>query len=575
MKTRHRDLDASPRRTEASQIQRRPLDSRRVALTIVGLGLAAMTALSVRIVGLSPSTLVAGVSDVASLIGRMLPPRFEDLGYSAGLVVETFFIAFSGTLLAFVLSLPLAFFAARNTTLGRLSFGSSRAVITVCRAIPDLVFALVFVRALGIGVLPGVLAIGIHSIGMLGKVFADDVEEIDEGPRLAVLSTGAGPVQALATGVVPQIVPSLVGMFLYRLDINVRTSAVLGLVGAGGVGQALRAHLGNLRYQDALGIVLLIFVLIVIVEVLSAAVRARLLGSEVYGLRETMLGRMVSRLRDTRVPQGDSRASILDFDRDSIRPPWTVERRSKLAFAVLFAAAAVASVFVTGVNPIDPFLALPEIWTVVLRFFLPDFASDASYLGEAMLETVAIGFAATLIGIVVSSPIVFLAARNVAPARWIYYLSRYLIVGVRGVPEFVAAVIFVAAVGLGPFAGVMALAIVSVGFFGKLQADATERIKQGPRDAIRAVGATRVQETSAAVVPQIVPSFVSNALYMLDVNIRSSVVLGIVGAGGVGFALVQSVRTLEFRRTSAILVAVFLVVYAIERLSVWTRKQLI
>ncbi len=150
-----------------------------------------------------------------------------------------------------------------------------------------------------------------------------------------------------------------------------------------------------------------------------------------------------------------------------------------------------------------------------------------------------------------------------------------MILVVRAVPELVLAVIFVAAIGLGPVAGACALAVGSVGFLGKLVADAVEEIDSGPLDAVRAVGGGWWKTLFAAVIPQVVPSVVGSTLYLLDVNIRTSTVLGVVGAGGVGFLLFEAVRTLNFEFAGAIVVIVFAVVYVIERVSGWIRSKVV
>lgn len=566
-------LREAPPRPAAAAVAGRlrpPWDRRRTALAFtIGLG-AVATMASFRAVGISVPALVEGWGDVRRLLERMLPPEPYETGHVLRLVLETFWMAFLGTLLAVVLSLPVAFLAARNTTPHRLVHTAARGVITAARAIPDLVFALVFVRALGIGVLPGVLALGLHSIGMLGKLFADAIEEIDEGARHAVAATGATRLQTVAKAVLPQIVPTLIGVSLYRLDINVRFSTILGYVGAGGIGQELRALLGNLRYREALWAVLLVFGLILVVELVSVAVRRTLLGPDDTQAREPRYGFLLPRRRVAeRVPAGAAKGP------GRLSPPWTGRRRRQVVAAVLFAAVLVVSVHQTGVSPLALATSLDELWEVVRRFVPPDFAGYRDEILDLMAETVAIGVAATVLGVLAAVPVAFLAAGNVAPARWVYRLARGGIVGVRGVPEFILAVVFVAALGLGPFAGVLALSIGAAGFMSKLLADAIEEVEQGPRDAMAAVGATGSQQLMAAVVPQLVPAFVGQALYVLDINIRSSVVLGIVGAGGIGFLLVQSVRTLNFEVTSAILVATFVVVYGIERLSGWLRKLLL
>lgn len=561
MSLRERERAETPLR----QSIRPPWDRRRTVLALIALGLLVATAFSFRVTEISVSTFLEGLDALANLLTRMLPPVIDDPLQAVRLTLETFMIAVAGTFLAAVLSTPLAFLAARNTTLSRPAYNLARGVIVAARAIPDLVFALIFVRALGLGVLPGVLALALHSVGMVGKLFADAVEEIDEGPRHAAESTGASRSQTLLASVVPQVVPSFASTVLYRLDINVRTSVLLGFVGAGGIGFELQSSLRSLQYRDGLGLVVLIFVLIVGVERLSAALRRILISAEEPSPR-------LRRQQPTLPPAATS--ALIHSDKP-IRPPWTSTRRTKAGYTLLFVAVVPASFFFIELSPGEFVASVPAVLAVVARFFPPDFAADGWALAEAMLETIAIGLAATFIGVLLSFPLAFLAAGNVAPARWIYYGARYLVVAIRGMPELVLAVIFVSAVGLGPFAGTMALAIASIGITAKLFADAIEQVRAGPREAVRTAGATRFQETAAAVFPQVLPSLVGTALYTLDVNVRTSVILGIVGAGGIGFLLQSSLRTIEFDRTGAILLVVFGVVLLIERLSSAVRSRIV
>jgi phosphonate transport system permease protein len=174
----------------------------------------------------------------------------------------------------------------------------------------------------------------------------------------------------------------------------------------------------------------------------------------------------------------------------------------------------------------------------------------------------------------VSIPLAYLAARNVAPARWVYYFGRTLLVANRALPDLIIAVLFVSAVGLGPFPGVMALSIGTIGFATKLLADSIEEVSQGPRDAIMSTGANRLQEAATGVTPQFMPALIGTSLYILDVNLRAATILGIVGGGGIGFILIQATRTLNWELVGGILFLIFVVVYAIEMAAGWIRKQL-
>ncbi|MGH8997924.1 MAG: phosphonate ABC transporter, permease protein PhnE, partial [Acidimicrobiia bacterium] len=450
-----------------------------------------------------------------------------------------------------VWSVPLAFAAARNLTTSRLVRGGARGIIVACRAIPDLVFAAVFVRALGIGVLPGVLAISLHSIGMIGKLLTDAIERIDEGPRHATEATGASRIQTVAAAVVPQVLPAFIGTFLYRLDINVRISVVLGYVGAGGIGFALKDAFGGLAYRTALGITVVIVALIALVEMAATSLRRSLLEGGTEG--------------------GDPGGRA----HTQLRPPWTRPRRVRFAALGLTLAGVGLAAARLGLDPALVVRAVPDIASVAGRFWPPNFSAEIrGELISAMVETVAIGVAATVLALILSLPLGLLAARNVAPGRWVYRVTRYGLVGWRGVPELIVAVVFVAAIGLGPVAGTLALAVTSVGFLAKLIADTVEEVDPGPREAVLATGATRLQETATSLLPQALPAVVSNVLYVLDINIRTSTVLGLVGGGGIGFLLFNSLRVLHWDVTGAILLLIFVTVYGIERASAWIRRHL-
>jgi phosphonate transport system permease protein len=152
--------------------------------------------------------------------------------------------------------------------------------------------------------------------------------------------------------------------------------------------------------------------------------------------------------------------------------------------------------------------------------------------------------------------------------------TRSMLVVFRGIPELIIAVLFVSAMGLGPVPGTLALTLVTAFFMSKLIADTFEEVDPSPREAIFATGATRIQELFGSVLPQAMPALVSQILYMLDVNLRSSTVLGIVGGGGIGFLLLGSIRVFEFGTTGAVVFSIFVVVYAIELVGSWVRGVL-
>ncbi|EMA44646.1 phosphonate ABC transporter, permease protein PhnE [Halobiforma nitratireducens] len=189
-----------------------------------------------------------------------------------------------------------------------------------------------------------------------------------------------------------------------------------------------------------------------------------------------------------------------------------------------------------------------------------------------MGETIAMAFVATFTGVLISLPIAFGAAENIAP-RPIYYLSRGIISITRAIDELIVAIIAVKAVGVGPLAGIVAISYLTIGFFSKLFAEDIEDIDMGAKAAIDATGASRFQALVYAVVPQVAPRFVGLTVYRWDINIRSSTIIGIVGAGGIGTLLLRSFERYEYDFAALILLAIIAVVLAGELFSAYVRRR--
>ena len=185
-------------------------------------------------------------------------------------------IAIFGTAVAVIVAVPLALVAARNTTPARPIYVLARMAIALARVVPDLVWALIFVTAVGLGPFPGALAIAIHSIGMMGRLFAELIEDMDMGPVEALTMTGASRLAVFSHAVIPSVLPSLAGITLYRLDENIRASLVLGFVGAGGIGFQLLTAMNLFQYRTVAMLLVVTFVIVVSAERLSAALRQRI-----------------------------------------------------------------------------------------------------------------------------------------------------------------------------------------------------------------------------------------------------------------------------------------------------------
>jgi phosphonate transport system permease protein len=229
-------------------------------------------------------------------VKKLFPPDFSAavVGEALKGTVETFAISFMGTLMAVVIAVSMVFFASRNLIYSGLLYelepksGSKRLVrmvpylvakglLNLLRTIPEMVWALIFVFLVGLGPFPGVLALGVHTGGVLGKLFGEVLEDVDSQPIEALQSTGANRLQILFYGILPQVLPQFVSYTLYRWEVNIRVAAVLGLVGAGGLGQRIHIAISLFLENQLLTLILAIYILVTMVDYLSAYLRRKLI----------------------------------------------------------------------------------------------------------------------------------------------------------------------------------------------------------------------------------------------------------------------------------------------------------
>jgi phosphonate transport system permease protein len=242
---------------------------------VIGLALIAVFAQAMVVVQARPQDLLSGVHGMADIISRATPPAVEEIVPNLWPVLETIDLAIFGTFFGVLMAFPLAIFAAANVTPARSLYYAARGIIAFTRAVPDMVWALLFVTAVGLGPFPGALAISVHSVGMLGRLFSEVIEDMDMGPVEALTLTGAGRVQIFTHAVVPGVLPSLLGISLYRFDENLRSSLVLGFVGAGGIGFQLLTAMNLFQYRTVSILLIITFVLVTGAERASAFLRSR------------------------------------------------------------------------------------------------------------------------------------------------------------------------------------------------------------------------------------------------------------------------------------------------------------
>ena len=469
---------------------------------------------------------------IGGFLANFLPPdtSAEFAAYLWQATLETLAIATLGLLLAFVLAVPLSYLATSAVRERASQNPVARAVMTVLRGIPELVWTLVFVRVFGLGPAAGVLALGLTYGGMLGKVYAEILESEDGAAARALLRTGSPRALALLYGLLPLASKELVSYTVYRWECAIRASVVMGFVGAGGLGQLMDQAMKMLNGGEACSILLVFVVLVLLADALSGWLRRSLdvppaARTSAFGVRSVVVLLAVA-------------AGVV--------ASW---RLLDMDLGALFTADAASSMgdFVSGFFPPDTSRAW--LWQVLVGIW----------------ETLAISVVGTLLAAVAG----LLLALPKFRAPWNVLLNV-----LRSVPELVWATITALAVGLGPFAGALALALHTAGVLGRLYAEALENAPSQPAEALRRTGSSRAMAFLYGTLPGAAPQLVAYTLYRWEMNIRMAAILGFVGAGGLGQLLYFKLSLFHYAEASTVIIAMLALSIAVDQASAWLRRSM-
>lgn len=544
-----------------------PRSRKRLRRVIAIAGAVAAVIASARIaeVRLSPLFDPASHEAVRRFVRGLFPADFSGpfLRVAAAAAARTVAIAVAGTALAVVVALPLGLLG--TATLFRrgplldseprtpggvvLAWQSVavRGVLGFLRAVPDLVWALFFVVGVGLGPVAGVLALGVSYGGVLGRVFADLFEDVDPRPLEALRTTGATRAQIFLFGIWPQALPSVTAYTLYSFECCVRAAPVLGLVGAGGIGYEIALSMRNFAYGEIVTLTGALLLLMWLTDAASAALRRVLGANAPPGV-----------LAHVRLRQGAS------------------QRASRALVLGIAAAAVVACTAAVGFFDRDVFdaRAVSRMAHFARELFPPDL--EPAYLRSVLgpvAQTLGISVIGTLLGVVIGV-LLGIPATAAHPeddrprgAAWLAGLAlrrlcRVVLSLLRAIPEVLWVLGFILAVGLGPFAGALALGVHTGGVLGKLYADTFEEVSPLPLRGLRATGATRLQILVWGVWPEARRMLVSYTVLRWEMNLRTSTVVGIAGGGGIGIALYNSMQLGFYPRMATLTLAVYLLVAA-------------
>jgi len=486
--------------------------------------------------------LITGIPEITNFIIEMFPPDWSFFPKIWEPMAVTLQMSILGTAIGALFAFPMTLLAARNVTTLRWLSTPARLILNLARTIPDLLYAALFAVIVGFGPTAGTLALVFFTFGILSKLSYESTEAIDSGPLEAMTAVGANKFKWIRFGVLPQVAPTYLAHLLYTFEVSIRASAILGLVGAGGIGQLLRNTLDLFRYDQACAIIIYTLIVVVAIDLISTRIRNYLLkGSK------------------GPVSQKRSRAYMI----------------TGITIAAAMVLWALFGLELSGFQP----TTWQFLTAMISGLFHPDWGfvwmSEGEDLIRLLLITLSISYLGNILSIVLCLPFAFWAATNMSRSRFTSGSGKLMLSLIRTVPEVILAIIFIKAVGVNAFAGVLALGLHSIGMLGKLYADAIENMDMGPVEAMTSVGANRGKTLAFAIIPQVIPEFLSYAIYRFEINVRSATLLGIIGAGGIGTPLIFAINARAWDRVGIILIGIVITVSVIDYISGALRKKIV
>ena len=530
--------DAAPAmtRTEAAPPTYNTFDFYRQGIKKAAIGFCLLAAViaSFIYIGVNPLQVFTGFPRfVQFFYANFLPPNTDyvrnDFSIIWARVLDTLFFAVVGT----YISAGLAFFLGLGMSreMNRIAplRGAIRFFVSFVRNVPLLVWATMLIFIFGIGAMLGVVALVLATLGFLARSYADAMDEIAATRLEALRATGAGWWQVLFHGLVPSFVPAWINWTLFSFEINIRASAVLGMVGAGGLGFLIQSNLDLRGFRRAMALIFILMFMVLATEFLMNLARRKL-----------------------------------------------AQAKARRGQSVLLALAAVGLFFFSvqrlGLD-IATFLSRARNTGAVLARFWAFNPSALPEIFRQLLISVAIGVSALAVSFVLSMVLAFLAADNIAPSRYLGYAIKGAVGLIRAVPSLVLILMVVASLGFGPVAAVVGLVFTGMGYLTRAFIATIEEQDRAIIDAMRTTGASRLQIILHGLLPGVFTAFVAWLAIRLEANIADSVSLGIVGAGGVGMLISRAVRQANDANLTTTIVVIVGAMLLLEAGVQWVKRR--
>ncbi|MCL1788518.1 MAG: phosphonate ABC transporter, permease protein PhnE, partial [Defluviitaleaceae bacterium] len=457
---------------------------------------------------------------------NFLPPNFTGVTAQLPIVLRTLLFAVVATYISAFVAFFFGLLMARETNPLPPLRWAVRFFVSFLRNVPLLVWGTVLVFIFGIGSLLGVVTLVLATLGFLARSYADSIDDIAGSKLEALRANGAGYLQIMCHGLVPEFIPAWVNWTLFSFEINIRASAVLGMVGAGGLGLLIQTNLELRGFRRAMALILILVAMVLATEFL------------VNGIRRLMTRQRV-------LPPAPAALCKVALTVGLVALFFAASRSLELNFTLF------AQRFINNIGTVAPRLA----------------AFNAAALPEVFRQlfiSMLIGICALFIGAAVSLVLAFFAAGNIAPFRPLAWAIKGAISVVRAVPSLVLILMVVASLGFGYTTAVVGLMFSSVGYLTKAFIASIEEQDAGIIEAMGATGAGRLQIIFHGLLPSCATAFVSWVSIRLESNISDSISIGIVGAGGVGMLIARANRQLDFPTLSTAIVVIFVVMVGVE-----------
>lgn len=503
----------------------------------------------------------------AAALRPELDPEFLRLTLDATLV--TFAYAISGL----ALSLVIGFFGgllssevwwrahrplpdARSSILDSSSpWLAVRGALAVPRAIHEVIWGLFLVSILGLDPLVAILALGIPFGAITAKVFSEIMDEAPRQTLYALLSGGAPPARAVLYGLLPRAFPNLLSYSFYRLECAIRSATVLGVIGAGGLGYQILLSLQSLRYEEMWTLIAALLVLSGLTDWLSARVR-RSLGAP-------------TRLEVNLAPGCSAEAAV----------GTRATSQSRALLGLLVVTAVVAPLSFWYVRPDFGRLFAPRttmlFGDMVRQMFPPDLSpATVVALFGLSIQTLAMSIFAIAVAGAFGILLAYPAARRASGARLPYVITRAFLLFCRAIPAPVWALLILFVVFPGPLPGALAIAVHNLGILGRLIAEAVENVDERPARALQHAGASPRQVFVYGALPMTLPQSLAYIFYRWEVCTRETVIVGFVGAGGLGRLLTEQLSSFDYSGVLATLLALLVLTFIVDMLSTAARRAI-